>query len=77
MMNRHFQRHLRLAPIALAAALVFGNGSAVHAQGSCWAQVSDCFVRAAAESSYWRSVVGSFVCEGEFLNCVRRELIGR
>lgn len=75
-MRSYPKRHLRLAPVALAAALVVGNSGAAHAQ-TCFGQVRDCFERAAGRGSYWEAVVASLICEGDFLDCVRRELIGR
>jgi hypothetical protein len=75
-MKGHLRKYLRFAPVALAAALVIGNSDTVSAAG-CFEQLRDCFVRAAGGASYWQAVGSSFECEYEFLDCIRREIIGR
>jgi hypothetical protein len=75
-MTRRLRIHPRVATMALAAAIVLGSGGTARAD-TCFQQLRDCAVRAAAESSYWRAVVATFECELDFLNCVRIEIVGR
>ena len=74
-MTTHLTRLLRLAPIVLAATFVLGNSTPVYA--GCFISLAECYGRAAAETSYWRSVLASGDCELEFADCVRRAIIGR
>lgn len=74
-MTRHLKRLLRLAPVVLAVAFILGSSRPAHA--GCFIALADCFGRAAAETSYWRSVLASADCELDFADCARRTIIGR
>ena len=74
-MTTRLTRLLRLAPFVLAATFVLGNSTPAHA--GCFIALADCYGRASAESTYWRSVLASADCELDFADCVRRALIGR
>ncbi|PYR00542.1 MAG: hypothetical protein DMF95_27695 [Acidobacteria bacterium] len=74
-MTTHLKRLLRHTPIVLAMAFLLGSSRPAHA--GCMIAFADCAVRAAAETSYWRSVFATADCELELADCVRRALIGR
>ena len=74
-MSTHLKRLLRLTPLVLAMAFLLGSSRPAHA--GCMISFADCAVRAAAETSYWRSVFATADCELELADCVRRALIGR
>ena len=68
-MTTRLTRLLRLAPIVLAATFVLGNSAPAHA--GCFLALADCYGRAAAETTYWRSVLASADCELDFVDCAR------
>jgi hypothetical protein len=74
-MTTRLTRLLRIAPIVLAATFVLGNSA--PADAGCFIALAECYGRAAAETTYWRSVLASGDCELDFADCVRRALIGR
>jgi len=75
-MKSRLAKHMPFAPMALAVALTVGTSVPAHAE-TCWERVDACFRRAAAERTYWQSVIESLICEGDFIDCLRHELVGR
>jgi hypothetical protein len=74
-MTRRLRKLCRVAAVAVAAVVLLGSSKPAYA--GCFIDFNDCLVRAAGESSYWRSILASADCEVELTGCLRRGIIGR
>jgi hypothetical protein len=63
---------------ALVLALLGGNSQAAFAdEDGCFWNLRECYYKAAGEASWADMFLRGLDCELEFVDCVRKELIGR
>jgi hypothetical protein len=62
-------------PICLAIAFVLADSRTASA--TCFENLMDCYRRAALRDSWWERSIDGVLCEFDFLDCARREIVGR
>jgi hypothetical protein len=71
-------RFLRFFLMTAAALVVLGTPTPTHAQDiGCPETLRECYARAAQRDSIWDMWVAGIECELDFVECVRRALMGR
>ena len=76
-MKRFFAtRFLKVWPFVVAGILLLTDARPAHAT-PCFVTLANCYFYAAVQDSFWFQWASGLDCELDFINCVRRDILGR